>query len=98
MKTASQILEAKGYEGDEIDSILNCGNKESESLDTQTRKHFGIEEPIHLWDRYSIGDADEDKLNAIAHRKGYFGYTALFISMNHHLNQLASDYPDKPKN
>lgn len=98
MKTASQILEAKGYEGDEIDSILNWGNKESESLDMQTRKHYGIAEPIHLWDGYVIGDSDEDKLNAIALLKGFKDFRGLLLDMTVHLNKLASDYPDKTKN
>lgn len=96
MKTASQILEEKGYEGDEIDSILNWASRDQESLDLQTRKHFGIEsEPVHIWDRYYLGDADEENLQKIAKGKGYESYQDLLNAADIHLLSLAESYPDK---
>ena len=94
MKTATQILEAKGYEGDEIDSILNWANGDKESLDVQTRIEFGIQdEPVHLWEAYHVGDSDEDTLDEIAKSKGFDDHNELLDAATRHLNSLAESYP-----
>lgn len=96
MKTASQILETKGYEGDEIDSILSWANGDEESLDMQTRIEFGIQdEPVHLWEAYSVGDSDEETLDKIAKIKGFEDHNELLNAATRHLNSLAEDYPEK---
>lgn len=96
METASQILEAKGYELDEVDSILNWGNGDKESLDLQTRIEFGIQnEPVHLWQAYCVGDSDEDTLDEIAKSKGYDDHNELLDAATRHLNSLAESYPSK---
>lgn len=73
MKTASQILERKGFENDEINDIVN-------NLDIQVREEFSKEneqaQMVHLWECYYKGDSaieDEnfltrmtDKLNELA--------------------------------
>lgn len=96
METATQILEAKGYEGDEVDSILTWGTSEVESLDLQTRIEFGIyEHPVHLWEAYYVGDADEKELFKIAKEKGFEDVEDLLEATTHHLNSLAENYPAK---
>lgn len=96
METVSQILEAKGYEGDEIDSIINWANRNKESLDMQTRIEFGVSDhPIHLWEAYYSGDADEEELQKIAEEKGFEDYHELLKAMDRHLLTLAEEYPSK---
>jgi hypothetical protein len=96
MKNASQILEAKGYEGHEVDSIINWANGDNESLDIQTRIEFGIQdEPVHLWEAYYVGDSDEKTLNEIAKSKGYYDHDELLDAATRHLNSLAESYPSK---
>lgn len=91
MKTASQILEAKGYDNEEQNAIVY----DHPSLDAQVRSEFGIDEPVHLWDGYYIGDADEDILTEIATSKGYDNYFELFRDMDYRLIELANEYPEK---
>lgn len=96
MTNASNILEAKGYSKDEVDSILSWGGEGEESLDIQTRNEFGFEdEPVHLWASYEIGDGDEVALNEIAKEKGFDDYKELFYAATKHLNSLAESYPEK---
>ena len=96
MKTASQILEAKGYEGDEVDSIINWGNGNKESLDIQTRVIYKLDaEPVHLLESYYLGDADEEKINKIAKEKGFEDYHELLNEATKHLNSLAEKYRAK---
>ena len=54
---------------DDIEDIVESKMEEWDSdqdnaidIDDRTREHFGINEPIHLWDKYEIGDADETEL------------------------------------
>ena len=54
---------------DDIEDIVESKMEEWDSdqdntidIDDRTREHFGINEPIHFWDKYEIGDADETEL------------------------------------
>lgn len=44
MRKTTTILEAKGYDHKQIDSILYWGDDVNEPLDEKTRKEFGIHE------------------------------------------------------
>ena len=90
MRTASQVLEAKGYDPAQINDIVYANNN---ALDIQVREVFNINEPIHLWECYNVGDADIEVLNNIAIQKGYKSYKALLREMNWCLIELAEDYP-----
>lgn len=90
MITASKILENKGYDFDEINSILLWGE---ESLDYKTRDKFNLKyEPIHLYESYYIGDGNVKKLNKIAKEQGYDDYQELLIWATNYLNDLAEEY------
>lgn len=96
MKTASKILEEKGYEADEVDSILTWPTKDPDSLDMQTRKEFGFEsQPVHLWEAYYIGEADKEIMNKIAKDRGFDHYKELLKAATNHINSLAESYPSK---
>lgn len=73
MKTAQQVLEAKGFDNDQINDIINFKTKYSEEgFDMEVRKEFGLEnEPLHLWEAYFQGDADYQVLSARAKERGY---------------------------
>ena len=95
MRTASQILESKGYDLADQNEIVNIGYLDHQSLDQQVRTQFGITEPIHLWDGYYIGDAGEDTMNEIAQQKGYEDYKELLAKMDNSLVALAEAFPVK---
>jgi hypothetical protein len=89
MKTASQILEAKGYENDEINDIVN-------NLDIKVREEFKAESlPVHLWEAYYKGDASEDDLNEVAKMNECEDYDQLLKKMDESLSDLAEKYPVK---
>lgn len=44
---------------------------QKKGLDMKVRSEFGIDEPIHLWEAYYIGYADELVLKAQALKLGY---------------------------
>lgn len=92
MKTASQVLEEKGYDNEQQNDIVCVG---SESLDWKVRDEFGIDEPIHLYECYYIGDANEDVINEMAKEKGYEDYKGLLFAMDRRLVELAEEYPAK---
>lgn len=93
METAQRILERKGYQFDEIDQIVSSND---DSLDWKTREKFGCAyQPVHLWESYYIGDADEDELTSIAKEQGYSEYQELLIAMDRYLLNLAEEYDDK---
>lgn len=94
MKTASQILEKKGYGLDEINDII-CANHNS--LDEVTRDKFGVMEPIHLWEAYYLGDANEDSLLEVAKDHGFDDIKSLLKEMDMHLISLAEAYKEKIK-
>ena len=95
MNTASQILEAKGYDSDEIEAIISWG-VDGESLDNQSREKFGIEcQFVHLFAEYTIGDANAYDLNVIAKKKGFSDYKELLKATTFYLNHLAEMYPQK---
>lgn len=73
MKNAQQVLEAKGFDNDQILDIIYFKTKYSEEgFDMQVRKEFGLEnEPLHLWEGYYRGDADEKVLKVQAIKLGY---------------------------
>lgn len=91
--TASQILERKGYDNAQINDMIY-----SVGLDLRVREKFGITgEPIHLWEAYELGDADEEELNEKAENLGYGDYHELLKSMDNELIELCEAYPDNPK-
>lgn len=94
MQTASDILAAKGYDPAQQNDIV-CAN--SDCLDLQTREHFNVNEPIHLYECYYAGDANEDALNETARAAGHENYHALLSAMDRYLVQLAENYPARKK-
>ncbi len=50
--------------------------------DINTREKFGVNEPVHKWDGYYIGDADEEALNEIAKKHNLEDYDELFFEMD----------------
>lgn len=50
--------------------------------DINTREKFGVNEPVHKWDGYYIGDADEDVMNEIAKKHNCEYYDELFTEMD----------------
>lgn len=69
MKTAQQVLAAKGFDNDQIADILY----HNQALDMKVREEFGVQdEPLHLWEYYYTGDADREVLAKIAKEKGFF--------------------------
>jgi hypothetical protein len=96
MKTAEQILEAKGYDHNEANEIIN------EELDLKVRELYNVEDhPVHLWESYAIGDASEEALLKDAESnttpiKKYDDVETLFNDMTDDLNRFAEQYPAKP--
>jgi hypothetical protein len=96
MKSADQILDAKGYDYDEQNDIINFKSQFSEEgLDMQVRKEYSVEEPIHLWADYAVGDANEDVLLQVAKQNGFEDVESLLDSMTKRLNSLCDDIPEK---
>ena len=56
--------------------------------DEQTREEFCIEEPIHLWESYCIGDAEEEKLLA---NSNYDSLDELFSTMDSYYEQVSEE-------
>lgn len=83
-----RILTAKGYDNEQIQQIVY----ENPGFDAQVRCEFGIDQPIHLWEAYYIGDADAEEMNEIAINKGFDNYIELLAAMDGRLNQLAEEY------
>lgn len=89
---AQQILEQKGIESNEAASIVY------EKLDIQVRELYNVENhPVHLWESYEIGDANEtDLLNDAESNtnpvKKYDDVDELFEDMTKELERLASIY------
>lgn len=87
---AQQILEQKGIESNEAASIVY------EQLDIQVRELYNVENhPVHLWESYVIGDANEtDLLNDAESNttpaKKYDNLDELFQDMTNELERLAS--------
>ena len=57
--------------------------------DEKTREEFGIEEPIHLWESYCIGDAEEEKL--LANHLEYDSLDELFSAMDSYYEQVSEE-------
>lgn len=91
MKTLEQILTEKGYGNEEIQEIVY----EYPNFDEQVRTQYGIDEPIHLYESYYLGDADEEELNKTALFYGLDSYIELLAAMDGALIDLAYDYPTK---
>lgn len=87
---AQQILEGKGYEGDTLIGLLSS---DENSLDLQVREFFGVEEPVHLWEDYSIGDANEDVMIELAENKNFANIDCLLGAMDEKLIELAENIP-----
>lgn len=65
---------------------LKYFEQDYDDLDVEIRDQFGVTEPIHLWENYCIGDADEEKL---LNETGYEDIDKLFSDMdNAYLMQL----------
>lgn len=91
--TAQSILERKGYNNTECIGILQSN---SDNLDMKIRQKYGLEnQALHLWESYYIGDADIEKVEAIAIEKGFENSDSLLLRMDRELIDLANDYPDK---
>lgn len=54
------------------------------SLDEAVREEFNVTEPIHLWDGYALGDANDETLKQ---ETGYDDLDELFNDMGHMLIQ-----------
>ena len=88
------------------DAIVDRYNAEStplnyfvcdyDPLDVEIREQFNVSEPIHLWENYCIGDADEAKLLA---ETGYDDIDDLFSDMDDaylmQLDDAVDDYDEK---
>lgn len=85
MKTATQILESKGYESDHVNEVLN-------SLDEQVRDKFKVTEPVHLWETYTLGDANKDNLQKIAEENNFEDIDELLENMDWELLELTEKY------
>ena len=96
MKTTQQILEKKGYDNNEINDLINYGTTVSpDGLDMQVREEFGLGgEPLHLWEAYYIGDANESVLEAKA-KEFNTDVKGLLHLMDIRLNALCEDIPEK---
>lgn len=87
MKSAEQILGEKGY-SDEIADIIH-------DLDIEVRDKFEISEPIFLWEKYYIGDADHEILCQLANAQGFEGIHDLFEAMDWELISMCQSVPSK---
>lgn len=92
--TAQQILEQKGYDNSDCIDILQADPEIS--LDMKVREKYGLgDEALHLWEGYYLGDADEEKVKAVAEKHGFQDIDDLFKQMDADLNELAENYPEK---
>lgn len=95
MNTIGKILESKGYDLADISEIVESGYRSHTSLDQQVRDEFAMYEPIHLWDTYQIGDADETEMDDLAQEKGYNDFREMLKAMDRKLIELAENFPSK---
>lgn len=69
------------------------------NADVNTREKYEVNEPIHKWDGYYLGDADEDVLNEVAKKQGFDNYDDLLSDMDNYfldeLDKLASEKLEK---
>jgi hypothetical protein len=82
MKTASQILESKNVPFERIEDIVN-------NLDIAIREKYKVAEPLHLWEGYKVGDANEQTLLA---ETGYSDVEVLLNDMTADLATLAENF------
>lgn len=95
MLNAQQILEKKGFDLTQIADIIHFKTEHSEEgLDMQVRTEFKVEDhPLHLWESYYIGDADEEEIELIAKEQGYDSIKTLFRAMDARLIELCENIP-----
>jgi hypothetical protein len=86
MKTANQILESKNVPFEKIEDIVN-------NLDIAIREQYNVSQPIHLWDKYYLGDAKKaDLLSA----SGYTDIDSLLNDMTADLAEAAENVEYAP--
>jgi len=84
------------FDGSEVDYIEDL--IQDEKLDIEVRSLYNVENhPIHLWESYTIGDANEIELLADAESntkpvKKYDNVDELFDDMTEELERLALIY------
>ena len=85
---ATQILENKGIEANKINEYILS------EIDCMVRETFNVAaHPVHLWDSYAIGDADEAQMLIDANCDGYWeNIDDLLEDMTVELERLASEY------
>ena len=83
-----KILNKKGYTSvDIIQEIIT-------EVDQKTREFFDVENyPVHLWEKYYIGDADENELTQLAVSRNLESYQELLEEMDIYLEDLLNKYP-----
>lgn len=93
---AQQILESKGYDNSEINDLINYGTSVSpDGLDMKVREEFGLDsEPLHLWESYYRGDANETVLEQKAAEYNT-DIDGLLRLMDIRLNELCHAVPEK---
>jgi hypothetical protein len=96
MKNAEQILKAKGYDDEEIMSLISYGSLNRSGFDIQVREEFGLgDQPLHLWDGYYRGDASEEVLEAKTKELGYQDVDQMLSAMDRRLSELAEEVEEK---
>lgn len=92
MKTAQEVLSAKGYDHSEIDDLISYGI----GLDMDVRTEFGLDnEPVHLWEAYYKGDANEEVLAEKAKEFGCDSIDSLLHLMDIRLIELCEEVEEK---
>jgi hypothetical protein len=87
-----QILACKGYALNEIEAIVAHPG----GLDEKCRAEHGVSGlPLHLWEGYYRGDADEASLQAAAAASGHESPEVLLAQMGKALLALCEEYPEK---
>jgi hypothetical protein len=95
MESPDKLLQKKGFDFQESGSIIY------DELDIKVRELYNVQKhPIHLWDRYCLGDANEVELIKDAESnttppKKYENTEKLFDDMDSDLLRLANLYPEK---
>lgn len=72
-------------------------NELAVSTDILIRERFNIDEPIHKFECYYIGDADEDVLNRIAEENGLNDYRELLSMMDKEFEEEYSNKLEKAR-
>ena len=78
MKTLSTL---RFLQDNSFDLNIDLSDIENQA-DLNTRAKFEVEEPIHKWDGYYIGDADEDVMNEIAKKHNLDDYVELLFDID----------------